>query len=132
MSRSVTITRTVPVIEASGSVMSYRMTMTATASTEMDKEIFRLNRRPVNPQDPDSDPVDDFEGICSPIEMDALSIDNPGEDQTQYRADSASVLYENQADADEAWEIVKTDTQGLVDSLNANDRLASTETFTAS
>ncbi len=128
--RTITITRQIPVATTSGSVLSYRMAVAASGASEMPNEVFLLNRRPSNPAVPDSSPVDDYQGVCSPADIQAYAVDNPSEGQSLFRSATISLTRATEIDADADWSDIKASVQQLKDSLDAGDRLDSIETFT--
>jgi hypothetical protein len=92
--------------------------------------IFKLNRRPADPNNPAGPPASDYQGVCTPFDLKALPVNSPLPGTSQYRAAQVDRRFANQYDADLEWGVVKGDAQALCDNLTAADNLSTQDTFT--
>jgi hypothetical protein len=111
-------------------LLSYTQVITASGGTGMPNEIFKLNLRPVNPTNPTGPQTSDYQGVCTPYELQNLLVGTPGAGQTLYRTATVTLVHANQSDADGAWAQIETDVQTLVSALIAADRQQVLQVFT--
>lgn len=121
--RRVKLTRSVQLQFVEGSTLGYKFTIVTSDANLMPNEIFKLRRHPVDPQDPESDPINDFQGICSPTELNDLPVDNPDPPDDLYRSATVELTYYTQQLGDDAWEGIKSDVDLLKSSLDISDTL---------
>jgi len=112
--------------------LGLKQTYTASNSVNVDplNAIFKLNRRPADPNNPNGPPVNDYQGVCTPQDLLALPANAPTTPGVPYRVAAVDRTFPNQYEADLEWEQVKADAQALCDNMTAADKLAQQEVFT--
>lgn len=106
-----------------GTSTGFRFTVDASDANLMPNEIFRMLRRPINPNDQDTE-VDLFQGVCLPGELVTLPIDDPTEDSNRLlRVDHIDLTLVTEVLALEAWNAIQADANILKDNLDAEDVL---------
>lgn len=112
-----------------GRANNYRLTITASDANLMDNEVFYYRRYDSLPEYPD--PVDRFQGVVDPKQMEEYPIDEPDEDlgHQYFRTDSFDELYLDAATADAAVADIVAAVNRLKDSLDYNDGLGPTTEY---
>lgn len=112
-----------------------RVVATDASGPDLDKYIFIYASRPADPYTGAS--RDEFQAVCGPAQM-SLPINEPDVNNNYpfYRKDEIEIDFTSQSQALEVWEIIKTETRILVESMGKFSQLefmesiAFTETIT--
>jgi hypothetical protein len=110
--------------------LSYTQEFTAQNAVDMPNEVFRMNARPLDPNDP-SGPIQVlFEGVCTPVDLTTLPINapNPGP-ITEFRVANFTDVRDNQNAADAVWQAMQEDVQSLKTALDQADELRVQQVF---
>lgn len=101
----------------------YRLRVQIEDPTEMSAAIFRYRVRPL--REGEVIPLADFEGICTPAEMESLATDEPPDDldPPRFRIDYCDLIVASRTLQRAALEAIQADVQGLIDALNALDAM---------
>lgn len=88
----------------------------------MPKAIFRYLRRQ---SDADGGEVDEFDGVCSPPDLEEFGETEPvaGAAPPYLRLDYVDVVFRSQSQADDAWKVIVEEVTSLVDTLNVMDNI---------
>lgn len=107
----------------------FRWVVTAVGATNMPNEIFRFIRRPLAVGDGTT--VDEFDGVCSPPDLEEFDIGNPIPDREPkfLRLATVDLVFRSQHEADETWTAVVEDVTSLVNTLNIMDQTVPAETL---
>jgi hypothetical protein len=128
MDRQITLTRSAQQQDVNGNVvMGYRFTVLA-VGTDMESAVFKMNQRPKDVTAQPTDPVNDFQGICTPEDLQNLPVNAPIPPDTRFRVDLIDVKYDTQEQGEEAWEDIQSGVDGLRIALNIMDNLNVVET----
>jgi len=86
----------------------------------MPKAIFRYLRRQA---DADGNEVDEFDGVCSPPDLEEFGEGEPvaGAAPPYLRLDYVDVVFRSQSQAEDAWKVIVEDVTSLVETLNVMD-----------
>ncbi len=103
----------------------FRFRVVAYGAFDMPNEIFRYIRRPYNPTT--GAEADEFDGVCSSVDLQELPAGAPTGVPPYFRLDEIDVVFRTRAEADEAWSVLQTEFDALLDSLNAQDELGIVE-----
>lgn len=106
-----------------GMVDGFRFKVVAYAACGMSKYIFRYLRRPLNTQT--GEDADEFDGICSSVDIEELPIGEPttGQQPPFFRLAELDLVFRSRAEGDDVWTIIKEDVQTLVTTLKTMDKL---------
>jgi hypothetical protein len=126
MARAITLTRQAQSSGTSWGRLGFRFTVTASGGVNVENEIFRFLRRPVDPSDPDSTQEDVFSGICRPEEMSALPINAPqtDADPAWLRLATLDLVFASETDAEATWTTIQADVRTLLLALDKMDVLS--------
>jgi hypothetical protein len=132
--RTITITRLAQQISNPNGpqnfTLSYTQQITASGAVSMPNEIFRMNSRPLDPNNPTGPLQTYFEAVCTPLDLTTLPINNPNPGPiTQFRVASFTLVNGNQKDANQAWTNIQADIQSLKTALDQADVLQIQQTF---
>lgn len=132
--RSLTLTRTAQSTTNVQNRSFFRFTVTVSANTNIDKEVFRFLRRPKDPLNEAGTQEDVFSGICTPEEIVSLPLNNPSSESFPpwCRKNSVDLIFSSEADADAAWELIQQDVESLLDAFKKMDTLSSSQTVVIS
>lgn len=128
MARQITLVRLATEIVNPGDVQGYRYTVTAQDAVDMPNEIFRMFTRPLNPLTMTT--MSEFDGICSPADLDELPVDAPITPDIRFRVSFITLIFANPTEGEEQWASIKAETAALVQSLDDLDLLLIQETVT--
>lgn len=130
MAFSITLARTAQTTVNPGITQSYTFSVTASNGVNTQTEIFRMHRRPLDPIAQTT--TNDFDGICTPADIQNLPINAPISPNTYFRVNYILVTYENQSDGEDSWVAIQSATLTLMKSLQANSELVVSDTVTIS
>jgi len=100
----------------------FRFRVEAHDANLMPKAIFRYLRRQA---DADGNTVDEFDGVCSPPDLEEFGEGEPvaGAAPPFLRLDYVDVVFRSQSQADDAWKVIVEDVTALVETLNVMDNI---------
>lgn len=102
-------------------VDGFRFTVTAHSAHDMPNEIFLYLRRPLDPRT--GDEADEFTSVCSAPDLEEYPVGEPTGTPAFFRSAEIDLVFRSQAEAAEAWELIKREVEVLVRTLNLNDEL---------
>lgn len=118
---SIKLTRSAQEPHNVGSLQGYHFTVTASDGVNMPNEIFRMYERPLDPLA--QTVTDTFAGVCSVAELQQLPVNAPIPPDDRFRVLFIDVFYRTVEHGDKVWAAIQADTDDLVKSLTAADRL---------
>lgn len=102
-------------------VDGFRFTVTAHTAVDMPEEIFLYLRRPYNPAT--AEEADEFTSVCSAPDLEEYPVGEPIGTPAFFRLAEIDLVFRSQAEANDAWELIKREVEVLVNTLNLNDEL---------
>lgn len=134
MAYSIDLVRATQQTGTSYGLLGFRMVVTATNGENIDNEIFRYIRLPVDPANSGAGVRDEFEGLCTPEELASLPLNNPDPeaDPPKMRLDVLDVICRSEAEAMEMWIALQADVRELLNALKAMSILGPAETVSVS
>lgn len=103
----------------------FRLRVTARDGYLINNEVFLFLRGTINPDS--GEPVDRFSNICSPVDMEEYSINEPTGLPPFYRRNEVDLVFRSQAELDEAWNALQSGVHSLIESMNRMDTLSVTD-----
>jgi hypothetical protein len=102
------------------------MRIEAYSANLMSNSIFRYIRGPVNSQ---SIQIDEFDGVCSPSDLEEFNQDAPaqGANPAWFRKNYVDLVFRSQHAAKDAWNLIVSDVKILVSTLDIMDTIVQEE-----
>lgn len=123
------LTRQVSTYDVAGRTQSFRMYIRVSNVREVSPNIFRYYR--TLPADETGEHVDEFDGVCSPADLEDYPEGEPNADATSatryFRLGDVDLVARSTAALDELWELILADRDELVRSLDGLCELGTEE-----
>ena len=117
--RSIRLVRSQQQRYVAGVIDGFAMTIEVVSANLMETAIFRF----LEYTDGNGELAGDFDGICSPADLEEYPVDAAAADQipAYFRSTEVELVFRSRTEADEAWTAIQAEVEALVNSLNLMD-----------
>src|SRR5262245_29482335 len=108
MAYTITLTRQAQATIEQDGLDGYRFVVTASAAGggTLSNQVFLYRRLPIDPAKPTGTLEDVFDGVCGPVDLAEVPVDNPWPDDAdgRCRKDTVDLAYYSTYEAQDAWD----------------------------